>query len=94
MLDLLLTGYQKRDGKVPLSTDCWTAPNHRPILSIMAHVILPWTEDGKRGKGHAFLLDFVELPRAHTGKNLADEVAKVVHSYGIEDKVSKINLRC
>jgi hypothetical protein len=34
------------------------------------------------------LLDLVEVPRSHSGANLAEAFANVLKEFGIEDKVS------
>ena len=34
------------------------------------------------------LLDFVELPCSHSGKNMAEALVKILKEWGIEDKVS------
>ena len=39
----------------------------------------------------AMLLDIVELPRSHSGFNLAAVFAKILEDFGISDKVSKLS---
>jgi hypothetical protein len=36
------------------------------------------------------LLDLVEVPKSHSGVNLAEAFVKVLQEFGIEDKVSII----
>jgi hypothetical protein len=36
----------------------------------------------------ALLLDLVEVPKSHTGVNLANAFAEVLEAFGIKDKVS------
>lgn len=43
--------------------------------------------DGKEGLT-TYQLDFVELPCSHSGKNMAEALAKVLREFGIEGKVS------
>lgn len=38
------------------------------------------------------LLDLVEVPKSHTGVNLAGAFENVLRQFGIEDKVSIISL--
>ena len=40
----------------------------------------------------AMLLDLVEVPRSHTGANLADVFLEVLQAFGVEDKVNIIQL--
>ena len=40
------------------------------------------------GKPVAMLLDIVNVPKSHTGVNLARAFAKVLNNFGISDKVS------
>ena len=39
------------------------------------------------GKPLSMLLDIVEVPKSHTGANLASAFAKVLETFGIKDKV-------
>jgi len=39
------------------------------------------------GKPLAFLLDIVEVPKSHSGENLATAFAEILKAYGIQDKV-------
>lgn len=61
--------------------DCWSSPNHRPFLAINAF----WEEDGKE---QFIILDVVEVPFAHTGRNLASVFYGVLKDFGILEKVS------
>jgi hypothetical protein len=40
------------------------------------------------GKAMAMLLDIVEVPKSHTGANLALAFSKVLNDFGIGEKVS------
>jgi hypothetical protein len=41
------------------------------------------------------LLDLVEVPRSHSGVNLAEAFANVLKDFGIEDKVSfNVSINC
>ena len=40
------------------------------------------------GKPMAMLLDLLEVPRSHTGANLAEGFLEVLRAFGVEDKVS------
>lgn len=43
--------------------------------------------DGKEALT-TYQLDFVELPCSHSGKNMAEALARVLKEFGIEGKVS------
>ncbi|KAK7015603.1 ribonuclease H-like domain-containing protein, partial [Favolaschia claudopus] len=66
-----------------VDTDAWTSPNHRAFVAVGGH----WEEDGKRIN---CLLDFVEVPKSHTGENLADVLHTVVDDFGIADRLISI----
>ena len=79
--DIILTRPQNVDGKLSFATDAWTSPNHKAYVAITVH--------GERnGTPLAFLLDLVEVPKSHTGVNLADTFVEVLEAFGIKDKVS------
>lgn len=48
------------------------------------------TRKGKDGKEEVVthLLDFIELPHSHSGKNMAKALAEVLREWGIDGKVS------
>lgn len=60
--------------------DAWTSPNHKAYVAITVHF-------EKSGAPAAMLLDIVEVPRSHTGSNLALAFVKVLKDFGISDKV-------
>lgn len=43
----------------------------------------------KEGEPKSMLLDIVEVSVSHTGKNLAAAFSRVMHEFGIENKVSE-----
>ena len=61
-------------------TDAWTSPNHKAFVAFTVHL-----EDN--GSPLAMLLDIVEVPKSHTGSNLALTFIKVLREFGISDKV-------
>lgn len=61
--------------------DAWTSPNHKAYVAITVHF-------ERLGKAIAMLLDIVEVPKSHTGINLALAFTKVLKEFGIRDKVS------
>jgi hypothetical protein len=65
------------------ATDAWSSPNHRAFVAFTVH----FEQDGVP---LSFLLDFVELPRSHTGANLAAEFARILKEFGLEEKVSGV----
>ena len=65
--------------------DAWTSLNHKAYVAITIHL-------KQGGKPLAMLLDFVEVPKSHTGLNLALAFIKVLDDFGIEEKVSAVYL--
>jgi hypothetical protein len=63
------------------ATDAWTSPNHKVYVAITVHL-------EQNRKPLAMLLDIVEVPKLHTGSNLALAFVKVLKVFGISDKVS------
>jgi hypothetical protein len=63
-------------------------PMHGPLPTIGLLLQL-WSMDHIKldGKPLAFLLDIVEVPKLHSGKNLATAFTEVLKAYGIQDKV-------
>ena len=78
----MLTIHQEYNGKLNFATDAWTSPNHKAYVAITVHF-------EHNGEAMAMLLDLVEVPRSHTGANLADAFVDVLRAFGIEDKVNK-----
>ena len=71
---------QEYDGKLSFATDAWTSPNHKAFVAITVHL-------EHDGKPLAMLLDIVEVPKSHSGVNLAIAFAEVLDNFGIKDKV-------
>jgi hypothetical protein len=67
------------------ATDAWTSPNHRVFITFTIHFAIA-------GKPTSFVLDIVDVPRSHSGKNMADVFYRVLCDFGIENKVSKIHI--
>lgn len=44
----------------------------------------------QEGQPFSLLLDFVEIPRSHTGLNLALEFARILREFGIENKILSV----
>jgi hypothetical protein len=82
----ILTRSQNVDGKLSFATDAWTSPNHKAYMAITVHF-------EKNGTPMALLLDLVEVPKSHTGVNLANAFVEVLEAFGIKDKVSDSNTR-
>ncbi|KAF6759529.1 hypothetical protein DFP72DRAFT_789780, partial [Ephemerocybe angulata] len=57
---------QEYDGALSFATDAWTSPNHRAFVAFTVHL-------EHNGVPLSLLLDFVEVPRSHSGMNLAME---------------------
>lgn len=54
-------------------------------------VVVTWLRKSEEGTEEltTTLLDFIELPRSHSGENMAEALAKTLREYGIDGKVSK-----
>ena len=65
------------------ATDAWTSPNHKAYVAFTVHF-------EHKGVPISMLLDLVEVPKSHSGVNLAEAFVKVLQEFGIEDKVSII----
>ncbi|CAE7121114.1 unnamed protein product [Rhizoctonia solani] len=68
-------------GLLAIACDAWTSSNRIAFLAITAS----WITD--RWEREETLIDFRELHGAHTGQNMAEEVAVVVSELGIKNKV-------
>jgi len=57
-------------------------------------IVISWLRRLENGEEEltTTLLDFVELPCSHSGKNMAEALAETLKAYGIDGKVSKIIL--
>ena len=65
------------------ATDAWTSPNHKAYVAITVHF-------EQNGTPLAMLLDLVEVPKSHTGLNLALAFIKVLEDFGVDDKVRAV----
>ncbi|KAF9471532.1 hypothetical protein BDN70DRAFT_819880 [Pholiota conissans] len=74
---------QEYDGCISFGTNAWTSPNHYAYIAITAHLELD-------GSPIAMVLDLVELPKLHSGLNLAIAFQNILQDFGIENKVSKV----
>jgi hypothetical protein len=61
------------------------SPNHRAYIAFTVHL-------EAQGEPLSFLLDFVELPKSHSGKNMADAFTEILKDFGAEEKVSTYTL--
>ncbi len=71
---------QKYDGRLNFATDAWTSPNLKAYMAITVHF-------EQEGQPMAILLNVVEVPRSHSGVNLAEAFLDVLRAFGVEDKV-------
>lgn len=72
------------DGNLNFATDAWTSPNHRAFIAVTVHF-------ETKGVPNSLLLDIMEVPVSHSGKNLAAAFTKIVEDFRITDKVSQLN---
>ena len=75
---------QEYDGRLNFATDAWTSPNHKAFVALTVHL-------EHEGKPLSMLLDIFEVPKSHTGENLAIAFAQVLELYGIKDKVRRVS---
>jgi hypothetical protein len=75
---------QQHDGALSFATDAWTSPNHRAFIAFTVHL-------EAQGEPLSFLLDFVELPKSHSGKNMAAAFTEILTDFGVEKKVSDVD---
>ncbi|KAF7300003.1 hypothetical protein MKEN_01322600 [Mycena kentingensis (nom. inval.)] len=68
---------------IALSTDAWTAPNHRAYVAVAGS----WEENGQKVE---CLLDFIEVPKSHDGKNLAAVLDQVADDFGVSDRIRSV----
>ncbi|PPQ85824.1 hypothetical protein CVT25_003349, partial [Psilocybe cyanescens] len=71
------------DGRLNFATDAWTSPNHKAYVTFTIHF-------EHNGEAMAMLLYLVEVPRLHTGANLADAFVDVLQAFGIKEKILSI----
>jgi hypothetical protein len=72
---------QRYPGALSFGADAWTSPNHKAYVAVTVHF-------EENGEPMCFLLDLVEVPKSHTGVNLAAAFAKILADFGIAHKVS------
>ncbi|KAF5324406.1 hypothetical protein D9619_011183 [Psilocybe cf. subviscida] len=70
---------QEHDGQLSFATDAWTSPNHKAFIALTVHF-------EHNGDPVCLLLDLVEVPRSHTGLNLALAFTKILEDFGISQK--------
>lgn len=56
------------------------SPNHKAYMAIIIHF-------DHIGQLMAMLLDLIEVPRSHSGVDLAEAFLNVLQAFGVEDKV-------
>jgi hypothetical protein len=73
---------REHKGKLNFATDAWTAPNHRAFVAVTVHF-------EQEGVPVSLLLDLVEVPRSHSGENLAAAFAQIMEEFDLCEKVNK-----
>ncbi|XP_044723739.1 uncharacterized protein HRG_01635 [Hirsutella rhossiliensis] len=69
---------------ISFTLDIWTAPNRVPIFAIIAHWITPEFEEREE------VIEFIELKRSHTGKQLAEIVERTLEELRLKPKLLAI----
>lgn len=70
---------QDYDGHLNFATDAWSSPNSRAYVAFTVHF-------EHEGVPVSMLLDIVEVPKSHSGENLAEAFANMLEDFGISDK--------
>ena len=78
--------FAKEDGKVSITTDCWTSPNKKSFMGVTAH----WV-DSKFNLCHTTLA-FTSLPKKHTGFNLYEKLKEILKEFKLENKLLGVTL--
>ncbi|SJL04344.1 uncharacterized protein ARMOST_07710 [Armillaria ostoyae] len=78
--------WQKFDGMLSFATSAWTSPNHHVYVALAVHFV------HDNGMPIRMVLDFIEVPKSHTGKNLAEALLKIIEDFAISDKI--LGLTC
>ncbi|XP_074034348.1 E3 SUMO-protein ligase ZBED1-like [Leptinotarsa decemlineata] len=65
---------------VTLTTDCWTSINIESFMAVTIHYI-------DNFQLHSALLECSSFPQDHTSENLANQLKKVVVTWGLENKI-------
>ena len=71
---------QSFNGKLNFATDAWTSPNHKAYVALTVHL-------EHKGDPLSMLLNVMEVPKTHSGMNLAITLADILQTFGIEKKV-------
>ncbi|PPQ83573.1 hypothetical protein CVT26_004003 [Gymnopilus dilepis] len=74
---------RKYEGKIHFATDAWTSPNHRAYVCLTVHL-------EHKGEPISLILDLVEVPKSHTGVNLAIAFANVLKDFGLSEKAYQV----
>ncbi len=77
----LISCTQSYQGFLAYQLDCWTSPNHHAYMNIF----VTWI---RNGEPITTILDFIELPKSHSGQNMAQALVNTLNCYGIAHKVS------
>jgi len=67
-------------GTLSFAMDAWSSPNHKAYIVVMVH----FEQDGVP---ISMLLDIVEVPRSHSGLNLAKAFRDILEDFGVSEKV-------
>jgi hypothetical protein len=85
----LRTVVQSSLGKISFTSDMWTSPSQVAFMAVTAHYIL-------RVDGHleirSRLIAFRKISGDHSGHNMAQYMAKILHELHVIEKVSSIKL--
>ncbi|XP_044715251.1 restless-like transposase [Hirsutella rhossiliensis] len=73
-------------GRIHLAFDGWRSPNRHAVYGIAAFYL------SKEKRPQKILLGMPELRQSHTGENIASQVAEVITSFEIQDKIGYFTL--
>ncbi|KAF8238067.1 hypothetical protein L208DRAFT_1111606, partial [Tricholoma matsutake] len=70
---------QEYDSKINFVMDVWTSLNHYAYIALTAHLEV-------KGELILIMLDVVEVPKSHSGLNLALAFVSILKEFRIEHK--------
>ncbi|KAM4061736.1 restless-like transposase [Hirsutella rhossiliensis] len=80
---IVIKELRERPGQIHLAFDGWRSPNRYALNGIAAFYL------SKEKRPQKIILGLPELRESHTGENIASQVAEVIESFEIQDKIGK-----
>ncbi|KAM4061276.1 transposase-like protein [Hirsutella rhossiliensis] len=83
---IVIKELRERPGQIHLAFDGWRSPNRYALNGIAAFYL------SKEKRPQKIILGLPELRESHTGENIASQVAEVIESFEIQDKIGYFTL--